>query len=408
LNRPLRAGKILTVPFPRSLFPRTNGNTIQRVRRWRGAALVGALVALLLIGGSGAVHADTQSKLNAARARLHDLLARVESARHQQAVLQAQLNQLAAQIGRVQSDIDQTQGRINELRRQIERIQTKVDGQQETLDTRARIAYESGTGTTLEFVLGSTSITDLNDRLEIIDAAARSDQSIIDDLTTTKNQLSQRQEALVETEGVLRAKQRSLTTSSDALSTKLAKLQRILASLEHDRAQVEHLVGNLTAKLLSELGGGGSGGIGGVFQVCPVDSPHAYSDDFGQYRGTTNPPHPHAGNDIFAPRGIPIRAPFSGTAVDASGGLGGRAVVVYGSLGYVYNAHLSGIGTLGSVSAGTVIGYVGNTGDARGGATHDHFEWHPSVLPKHLWRSPYGYTRIGSAIDPYPYLNSVC
>ena len=92
----------------------------------------------------------------------------------------------------------------------------------------------------------------------------------------------------------------------------------------------------------------------------------------------------------------------------ASGGLGGKAVVVYGALGYVYNAHLSGYGTLGSVAAGTVIGYVGNTGDARGGPYHDHFEWHPAVMPPHPWRSPWGYTSVGTAIDPFPYLNSVC
>lgn len=368
-----------------------------------------ALSALLLIGGSGAVHADTQSKLNAAKARLHDVLARVEKARQQQAALQSQLNALAAQIGKVQSDIDQTRGRIIQLRHQIARIEAKVGAQQDILDTRARIAYESGTGTTLEFILGSTSVADLNDRLEIVDAAARSDQDVIDTLTTTKNQLSQRQQTLVDTQATLVSKQRSMQKSSDALAVKLRKEERIVASLERDKAEVEHLVGNLTAKLLRELGGGSSGrGIGGVFLVCPVDSPHAYSDDFGQYRGTTNPPHPHAGNDIFAPLGTPIRAPFSGTASDSSGGLGGIAVTVYGSYGYAYNAHLSRIGTLGSVAAGTVIGYVGNTGDAQGGPTHDHFEWHPSYLPKHLWRSPYGYTRIGSAIDPYPYLNAVC
>jgi peptidoglycan hydrolase CwlO-like protein len=372
--------------------------------------LVVALCGLLLIGGTGAVHASTQSKLNAAKARLHELLGRVAAAQRQQAAIQSQLSALASQIGKVQSDIDVTKGKILVLQQQIQRTESKMGQQQDILDARARMEYESGTGTSLEFLLGSTSVADFNDRLEIVDAAAKSDQQIIDALTTTKNQLSERQQALVDSQATLESKQRSLQSTSKAMSVKLRKQQQIVASLQHDKTVAEHLVGHLTAKLLSELGGGGGStqGIGGVFQVCPVDSPHAYSDDFGQPRGTTSPPHPHAGNDIFAPKGTPIRAPFPGTAADTSGGLGGMAVTVYGAYGYVYNAHLSRMGTLGSVATGTVIGYVGNTGDARGGPTHDHFEWHPSVFPRHLWRSPYGYTHVGTAIDPYPYLNAVC
>jgi murein DD-endopeptidase MepM/ murein hydrolase activator NlpD len=88
--------------------------------------------------------------------------------------------------------------------------------------------------------------------------------------------------------------------------------------------------------------------------------------------------------------------------------LGGNAVIVRGAAGYVYNAHLDHYGSLGSVTAGTVVGYVGDSGDAQGGATHDHFEWHPNVLPSPLWTSPYGYSDIDGAIDPYPYLNQVC
>lgn len=131
---------------------------------------------------------------------------------------------------------------------------------------------------------------------------------------------------------------------------------------------------------------------GQVLQVCPVDPPNAYTDDFGapRYAGGY---HPHAGNDIFAAEGTPIRAPFPGNAVDASNTLGGMAVSVYGAAGHVYNAHLSAFGKLGPVEAGEIIGYVGNTGDAITTPPHDHFEFHPDN---------------GPAVNPYPFLNAVC
>jgi len=112
------------------------------------------------------------------------------------------------------------------------------------------------------------------------------------------------------------------------------------------------------------------------------------------------------GIDIQAQQGTPIVAPFPGRAVSNSGGGGGQGVIAYGSNGYVYNAHLSRFGRLGTVGAGTVIGYVGMTGDATG--PHDHFEWHPNVVPRNPWRSPYGQTVINGAVDAYPYLLQVC
>lgn len=119
--------------------------------------------------------------------------------------------------------------------------------------------------------------------------------------------------------------------------------------------------------------------------------------------------HPHWGNDILAPRGRRIRAPSAGLAVGHSDGwFGGNYVTVVGATGYVRNGHLERFGSLGNVKAGTVIGYVGDTGDAAGGPTHDHFEWHPWVVPTPLHRAPTGFTRIMDAIDPFPFLNKVC
>ena len=130
----------------------------------------------------------------------------------------------------------------------------------------------------------------------------------------------------------------------------------------------------------------------GILRVCPVDAPRFIHDDFGEIvRVGDVEPHVHMGSDIEAPTWTPIRAPFDGYASSSSSPLGGYQVYVRGDLGYVFNAHLIAYGDLGWVRAGTIIGYVGATGDST--APHDHFEWHP-------WH--------GRAVDPYYLLTLVC
>ena len=144
------------------------------------------------------------------------------------------------------------------------------------------------------------------------------------------------------------------------------------------------------------LHGRGSGlaveNVDGPFQVCPVDRPRHYRDDFGEprYAGGF---HRHEGIDIFAPGGTPIRAPFDGKAEASASWAGGLQLYVYGREGFAFNAHLSRLGRTGRVEAGDVVGYVGNSGDAYGGSTHDHFEWHPHG---------------GPAVDAFRSLNAAC
>ena len=128
---------------------------------------------------------------------------------------------------------------------------------------------------------------------------------------------------------------------------------------------------------------------GHLLQVCPVDRPRSYIDSFGFPRAG----HRHQGNDIMAPRGTPIRAPFDGTAKRSDSAPGGLGVYVYGKRGFVFNAHLSRLGKMGKVKAGDIVGYVGNSGNASGGSTHDHFEWHPQG---------------GKAVSPFRFLNEAC
>jgi murein DD-endopeptidase MepM/ murein hydrolase activator NlpD len=123
---------------------------------------------------------------------------------------------------------------------------------------------------------------------------------------------------------------------------------------------------------------------------CPVQRATFMNDwGFGREGGA-----PHQGNDLMAARGTPVVAPVDGVVVRHPNHLGGNAVWLYGSDGNsYYGAHLERYGAQGAVRRGTIIGYVGDTGDARGGPTHLHFEIHPGR---------------GPAVNPYPTLVSAC
>lgn len=94
----------------------------------------------------------------------------------------------------------------------------------------------------------------------------------------------------------------------------------------------------------------------------------------------------HLGTDVFAAYGTPVRAPVDGVARSANGGLGGLTVKVVMPDGtYFYLAHLSGLveGFVDgmTVRTGDVVGYVGDSGNARGGAPHLHIGIYPHGGP---------------------------
>lgn len=358
---------------------------------------------------------QTKKQLDAALGKLHKLEAQMAAQQRFLDGLSRDATTLAGKIDQVQSRIVRTQFQIIKKETEIQDAQDALSVTQAQLNHRAWVAYENGPGSSLDFILGATSLADLSTRLEIVDRVAQTDQDLIIQIQGLQNRLLARQGELVVLENDLRDRRTELLSQQRALQAKIDSAQAVENQLSANRTEAASLVQSLRdkyrkqkeAERLAAMAAAGGGAIGGVFQTCPVRGFVVYSDDFGapRYGGGF---HPHAGNDLVAARGTPIVAPFPGTATVASNDLGGLSVKVFGAAGWVYNAHLDSLGKLGLVSTGDVIGYVGDSGDARGGITHDHFEWHPSVIPAHPHRSPYGYTVVGSAIDPYPYLNAVC
>ena len=118
------------------------------------------------------------------------------------------------------------------------------------------------------------------------------------------------------------------------------------------------------------------------FGHFPVAGMANWSDDWLMPRFTPTF-HLHQGNDVFAAGGTPIRAMYDGTVRFSEEPVGGKDVYLDMPNGtYFFCAHASdfapGISSGQSVKQGTIIGFVGDTGDAQGGATHCHFEMHPN------------------------------
>ena len=129
---------------------------------------------------------------------------------------------------------------------------------------------------------------------------------------------------------------------------------------------------------------------GGI--VCPVAGPVTFTDTWGAARSDGRT---HQGVDMLAAMGTPTVAPVSGRVEHRGSSLGGLSWYVYGDNGDMfYGTHLSGYANqgVGWVAAGTVIGYVGDSGNAAG-TPHLHFEYHPGG---------------GGAVNPYPITSAAC
>ena len=141
-------------------------------------------------------------------------------------------------------------------------------------------------------------------------------------------------------------------------------------------------------------GGGGTGGgsadYGGVEWVCPTgSSPVSFGDTWGAPRSGGRK---HEGVDMIGERGTPILAVVDGFAKAKSNTLGGTTIWFSGADGNkYYYAHLDSYGALGDVTKGTVIGYMGDTGNAKASVVHLHFEIHPGGGPA---RNPYPTVRV--------------
>ena len=298
----------------------------------------------------------------------------------QRGELEQRVDDANRRLEEVEHQLHAREQEVAELDRRRDDLRAQLADTRVVLEDRARAAFKRGGGlTTLEALLSGEGPTDALDRASALDVLSRRDSASLEGAANLATQLGQtealRREALADLERL----RDEVAATVEAMQSDLERvklLERDLRSRADRQMQISR------------------GAQNGTY-ACMMQRPYSYIDSWGFARSGGRS---HKGADVMAPPDNEVYAFTHGTVSVKTNRLGGVVLYLNGDDGNrYYYAHLAryapGIGSGTRVEAGQLIAYNGNSGNARGGATHVHFEVHPGG---------------GGATNPYPWLTPVC
>jgi len=372
------------------------------------------LFAVVLLGVLAApASGDNYSRKHAIDARLQKVQAKLAWAERRQRELSAQLDSVNGRLRALSKRVGDVSTRLVTIEHALALHQEKLDRLTELykveterflsfkhqygitverLDQRLVDLYEGGEPSTMEVVLSSNSFSDLISRADYADSLRVQDARIAGQIKPAKEEANaqrlrtQRFHAVVaaetrtirvETEQV-RSVERTLFLQKHKLATARSTRREGLIQVKESRSEFIHEVAGLSAAsaALAARIQGSSGSYSppdsspsAAGLIWPVNGPVV--SPFGMRWGRL-----HAGIDIAAGSGTPIRAAASGRVVYSGwmDGYGNLVAIDHGrglSTAYAHQSRIA-VSNGQTVSQGQVIGYVGCTGHCFG--PHLHFE----------------------------------
>jgi len=333
--------------------------------------------------------AKKQAELKQATSKLNAIQAELDRLAEEQNAIEVRLAGLEEDIAKTEQEIADTQEDLQQVRGLLEERLVGLYKQ------------SSSTSVYIEVLVDGQDLGSIVDRLDTLSQIAEEDQKLFDQVEAyllaqqDSRRLLQQQQAdqvadmleLTRVQETAAEKFASADQTYRSLKSQISKLKAEIAKADAAAAAAAAEARRRAIQRMAwQQGKRWNNSGGGTIQpppfTFPVNGPHSYINSWGFARsgGRT-----HKGTDIMAARGTPLVACSPGviSGVNRSDtGLGGITVHIRGANGYIYYyAHLdrvaSGVYVGMPVKGGTLVGYVGNTGNARGGACHLHFGMQP-------------------------------
>lgn len=332
-------------------------------------ALLAPLVKVAPAEGPYPPQVPSLAEMDRLRRDLNSALGRVREARRNLDQVVAAFESANERLGQIAGDILVAQTRLGALDAELGAAQT-------VLNKRAASAYRLQRAGILEVLLETRTFQEFLTAFNFIKSAAMADVDALDRVRGLKAEA---------------------TKARVQLEDQRSEQEQVIRDLVQRQRQVEQSLGALEQELKKVQGEIDRRRQGFAF---PVRGAYSYTNSWGAPRMEgTSYYHRHEGTDIFALRGTPVVAVVDGVVERVGTATLGGIKLWLRSPGdgwtYFY-AHLSGYASgirdgL-QVRKGDVVGYIGNTGNARGTPPHLHFETHVPA---------------GPATNPYPILRRI-
>jgi murein DD-endopeptidase MepM/ murein hydrolase activator NlpD len=353
-------------------------------RSHRGWLATFVLCTLLISIGSST--AGTKTKLGQTRRELRSLRAKIQQQELRADSIKKRISELNSAIADVQmtlnqigADVRRVRGAVSESQARIDELQRRITATRAVAREQAVLLYKSGGTDTLDALLDAGSITEFNDRIEMLGVAAQKNTGALVRFgrlrVAIRNQFQTLFDRRAELSKARRAQTRVLDMHRDLkarLADELVRLSRRIGQERTREGHLERAAARLKRKIVAAQARSSVEALGRSVQgfIWPLNGP--VTSGYGSRWGGM-----HTGMDIDGYTGQPVVAAKTGRVIYLGAGMtgyGNTVVLDHGGGVSTLYAHLSGyaVSNGADVDQGQVLGYVGCTGNCYG--DHLHFE----------------------------------